>query len=415
MLTRRIWIQVVLFVVIAVAGIGYTGFRYAGLQSLFGRGGTTVKLQLADSGGIFTNADVTYRGVTIGRVGDLKVIPEGTEVDLVLNDGSPAVPADVQAVVTNRSAVGEQYVDLRPRTGNGPFLAEGSTIKATDAVTPVPLDRLLGNVDALAASVPAESLKTVVDELYNAFNGAGPDLRTVLDSTSAFAATATEYLPATRDLLSSARTVLATQNAEAGNIRSFSGDLRLLAGELKKSNPDLKHFIQAVPPVSAEINGLLAESGPGLSKVIANLLTTADVLGPRTRGLENILVTYPVLTAAANTVVPGDGTAHLGLVLNFFDPLSCTKGYGGATPRPADQVGAQRANPGLYCAEPTGSPTSVRGAQNAPYGGAPRTVPTASGTQQRPGQPSRAPLPGLAGLTGISGPTDLAGLLGLTR
>jgi phospholipid/cholesterol/gamma-HCH transport system substrate-binding protein len=411
-ITRRIRIQVALFLVIAIAGIGYTGFRYAGLQSLFGRGGTTVKLQLADSGGIFTNADVTYRGVTIGRVGELHVIPEGTEVDLVLADGSPEVPADVEAVVANRSAVGEQYVDLRPRTGNGPFLAEGSTIDAADTVTPIPLDRLLGNVDALAASVPAESLKTVVDELYDAFNGAGPDLRTVLDSTSAFAATATEYLPATKDLLSSARTVLVTQNAEAGNLRSFSGDLRLLAEELKKSDPDLRHFIRAVPPVSAEITGLLAESGPGLGKVIANLLTTADVLGPRTKGLENILVTYPLLTAAANTVVPGDGTAHLGLVLNFFDPLSCTKGYEGAALRSAELVGTQRADPGLYCAEPAGSPTSVRGAQNAPYGGTSKAAPSAPNVQRQPGA---APLPGLAGLTGISGPADLAGLLGLNH
>ncbi|MEV5298322.1 MULTISPECIES: MlaD family protein [Amycolatopsis methanolica group] len=416
MLTRRVRIQVAIFLVIAVAGIGYTGFRYAGLQSLFGRGGMVVKLQLADSGGIFTNADVTYRGVTIGKVGDLNVVPDGTEVELVINDGAPAVPADVEAVVANRSAVGEQYVDLRPRTSNGPFLTEGSTIKAKDTVTPVPLDQLLGNVDALAASVPTGSLKTVVDELYNAFNGAGPDLRTVLDSTSAFAATAKEYLPATKDLLSSARTVLTTQNAEAGNLRSFSSDLRLLAGELKKANPNLDHFIRAVPPVSAELSGLLAETGPGLGKVIANLLTTADILGPRTSGLENILATYPVLTAAANTVVPGDGTAHLGLVLNFFDPLVCTKGYQGTRLRPADQVAPRPANPDLYCAEPPGSPTSVRGAQNAPYGGTPRRAPSAPGTQQQPGPAgSPAPLPGLAGLTGISGPTDLAGLLGLPR
>ncbi|UIJ57511.1 MCE family protein [Amycolatopsis acidiphila] len=398
-----------IFVVIALAAVGYTGFRYAGLGNLFGSSGTVVKLRLADSGGIFTNADVTYRGVTVGRVGELRVIPDGTEVDLVLDRGAPPVPADVQAVVADRSAVGEQYVDLRPRTSSGPFLTAGATIEAKDAVTPVPLDQLLGNVDALAASVPTGSLKTVVDELYDAFDGAGPDLQTVLDSTSALATTAKEYLPATKDLLSSARTVLTTQNAEAGNLRSFSSDLRLLAGELKKENPDLEHFIQAVPPASAELSGLLAESGQGLGAVLANLLTTADILQPRTAGLENILATYPMLTAAANTVLPGDRTAHLGLVLNFFDPLSCTKGYERATPRPADRTDPKPADPNLYCAEPAGSPTSVRGAQNAPFGGTPRGV---------PGQPvarAAAPLPGLAGLTGTSGPKDLAGLLGLSR
>ena len=39
------------------------------------------------------------------------------------------IPSDVVAVVANRSAIGEQYVDLQPQNDTGPYLRDGSTIE----------------------------------------------------------------------------------------------------------------------------------------------------------------------------------------------------------------------------------------------------------------------------------------------
>ena len=49
---------------------------------------------------------------------------------------SPKIPADLQAEVRSVSAVGEQYVDLRPRTDSGPYLQNGSVITAENATHP---------------------------------------------------------------------------------------------------------------------------------------------------------------------------------------------------------------------------------------------------------------------------------------
>jgi phospholipid/cholesterol/gamma-HCH transport system substrate-binding protein len=76
-------------------------------------------------------------------------------------------------------------------------------------------------------------------------------------------------------------------------------------------------------------------------------------------------------------------------------------------------------NTHAYCAEPTGSPIDVPGAQNAPYGGKP-AVPVA-GTGGGQGQQSQSAAPGLAPLVGLLpglgsanlGPAGLARLLGL--
>jgi len=52
----------------------------------------------------------------------LSLTPTGVAVNLTINNGAPKIPADLNAAVANRSAVGEQYVDLRPTTDTGPFL-----------------------------------------------------------------------------------------------------------------------------------------------------------------------------------------------------------------------------------------------------------------------------------------------------
>ncbi len=368
MITRGTKLKVVAFVLVALVGVSYVSANYVGL---FRSSSTVVTMQLADSGGIFSNAEVTYRGVTIGRVGQLRLTADGVEVDLELNADAPRVPAATEAVVANRSAVGEQYVDLRPRTDSGPYLEAGSVIPRSATKTPPPVDGLLTNLDAFATSVPTDSLKVVVDELHTAFNGTGGDLQVLIDNTAAFTAAAREHLPQTTQLLKDGRIVLATQAASGGAIRSFSGDLRLIAEQLKASDGDLRRLIVAVPPASEQVSALLRESGPNLGVVFANLLTTSNILLTRRDGLEQIAVTYPIAVGGGFTVAPGDGSAHFGLALNVFDPMPCTVGYEGTRIRPGSDTSPAPLNTQAYCALAPGSATSVRGSQNAPYGGTP--------------------------------------------
>lgn len=384
MIPRKIKLQIGVFLLIALVGISYVGARYVGLGRVFGSSGYVVTMRLADSGGIFSNAEVTYRGVTIGRVGAMRLTADGIEVDLDIDPSAPKVPADLEAVVANRSAVGEQFVDLRPKGTDGPFLQAGSVIPRGSTRTPPPVDNLLTNIDTFAKSVPTDSLRTVVDELDLAFRGAGPDLQVLLDNTRSFTQTATEHLPQTKALLRDGLVVLTTQTQQGSAIRSFSGDLKLLAEQLKNSDGDLRRLIAVTPQAAEQVSALLGESGPNLGVLVANLLTTANILVTRRDGLEQIAVTYPLVAAGGFTVAPGDGSAHFGLALNVFDPAPCTVGYEGTTIRSGTDTTPVALNTQAYCALARGSASTVRGAQNAPYGGQP-TTPTGSETTQ-PGQ-----------------------------
>jgi phospholipid/cholesterol/gamma-HCH transport system substrate-binding protein len=416
MLTKRVRLQLVAFVVIAVVAVVYALFRFTDIGKMFGAEGYTVKLELAESGGIFTNAEVNYRGYEVGRVGEIHLTEQGIQVDLNISPDAPDIPADLDAVVAIRSAVGEQYVDLRPRTDGGPYLSGASVISADRTKTPLGAETVISDLDSLASSVPTDSLRTVVDELDKAFAGTGPDLQVLLDSTSDFTKTATEHLPQTIALINDSGTVLDTQVAQSSNITSFANDLSLLSEQLRDSDADLRRLIASTPQAAKAITDLLAESGPGLSVVFANLLTTSNILAARKDGIEYALVSYPLFSAAGQGLLAADpGQGHLGLVLNLFNPPPCTKGYEQTEKHDGDEVGQMPpVADQTYCAEPTGSPINVRGSGNAPYNGQPVQSPNpyGTGTVQQQGGLAQGSLPGTVTQPGSVAPS-LAALLGV--
>ncbi|WP_019818431.1 MCE family protein [Saccharomonospora saliphila] len=417
MLLRKTKLQLVAFLVISVLGVAYALVRFTDVERAFGSGGYTVHLDLAESGGIFTGAEVTYRGYNVGEVGPLRLTESGLRADLEIDADAPPIPGELTAAVANRSAVGEQYVDLRPTRDDGPYLRQDSVIPADKVTTPVRTEALIEDLYSFTESVPTDSLRTIVDESYDAFSGTGDDLQVLMDTTREFTRVAREHLPQTVDLLEDGSTVLRTQNELSGSMRSFSEDLAALSETLKNSDGDIRELIDVAPRAATQISEVLADTGPGLSALIANLLTTSNVAVTRLDGLEQAFVTYPVVAAGAFSVTPGDGHAHLGLVLNMFNPPACTKGYRAPDEyRPGDDTSYRPPKDDAYCAEPEGSPISVRGSQNAPYNGVP-TVPSEQQVESNSDRDSEQlaamrGAPGIAGSPGMS-ITSLRELVGL--
>ncbi|MFE4868308.1 MlaD family protein [Streptomyces sp. NPDC056682] len=418
MLTLATRLKNLAFLVIGVLVLGYTGFTYADVGHYVGiRDYYTVKVHLAETGGLFTHSNVTYRGVSVGRVGPIDLTDDGVVAELRIDNSAPPIPSALEAVVANLSAVGEQYIDLRPTSTEAPYLGDGAEIAQYATRTPAPVTTVLTGVNDLAASVPLDSLRTVVDEFGKAFEGRGDDLQVLLDSGGDFVKAADKALPTTTTLLADGETVLRTQAEEGRAIKTFASGAQQLAVTLKGSDIDLRRLIAAAPDAAGQISGLLRDLDPQLGVVLANLLTTADVAVTRQRGIEELLVKLPPLAAAGATAIDGKG-ANLGMAVTFFAPLPCTDGYGGTTYRNGlETLDTPNLNTKARCAAPASSGIDVRGSAHAPGGG---PVPAPATPGSLPPRPATAtpstPLPGALALPAlpVGGPSDLAGLLGMT-
>ena len=366
MLTTATRVKIIAFIVIGLTVIVYIGLRYADLGRYVGLPGYyVVHVDLAQAGGAFPNGDVTYRGVTVGTIGAINLSPDGVVADLDIDDSAPRIPAQVQAVVADRSAVGEQYIDLRPKTSNGPYLNAGDTIPQQDTQTPLPVQDLLQSIDALASSVPDQSLRTVVDELDNAFQGQGPNLQTLLDTSSSLTKAATDDLPSTQQLINDSQTVLQTQSAESDALQAFGRNAELIARQLDSSDPQLRSVINNAPGAASQISGLLNDNNPSLGDLLANLINLADLAQTRETGITEFLSTSPAAIAAGSSVITGDG-ANFGLIPTFYTPQECTQGYGSGGLPDSTVTTNVGMNTGASCAAPPSSGINVRGSANAP-------------------------------------------------
>ncbi|MGB6888454.1 MAG: MlaD family protein, partial [Mycobacterium sp.] len=170
MLTRFVRIQLIIFTIASIVGVTAMVLVYMQAPTLLGIGRMTVKLELPRTGGLYRFSNVTYRGVQVGKVTDVRATRAGAEATLSLAS-SPKIPADLQANVFSVSAVGEQYVDLQPRTDDGPYLRDGSVITVKDTGVPQAVGPMLDQVSALLQSIPKDKLGKLLDESFKGLNG----------------------------------------------------------------------------------------------------------------------------------------------------------------------------------------------------------------------------------------------------
>lgn len=361
--------QLMVFALITMVGVAYVGAKYARLDRLVVDSSYPVVAHFKDSGGIFSGANVSYRGVTVGQVGALQVTDKGVDVTLQIDNGSPRIPADTVAMVANRSAVGEQYVDLLPNTDNGPYLQQDSQIPTAETRTPIPPTKLLSDLDTTVESVHKESLRTVVSEMGKAFNGTGDDLGQIIDTSNSFIKTANDNFDVTSSLINDSNTVLKTQIDSASDIRSFAHNLALFSDTMVSSDKDLRRVIDNGSATANQLRGFLKDNKVNLGELINNLVTTGEVTVKHLDGIEQVLVLYPYVVEGGYTVVAKDPKsglydAHFGLILQQ-DPKVCTKGYDPAERRSPQNRSDKPMDMDAHCSEPP-STSNARGSQNAP-------------------------------------------------
>ncbi|AZG48188.1 MCE family protein [Gordonia insulae] len=375
MLSKAVRIQLIVFVVVGLVALVYVGAKYARLDRLAGVGQYTVTASMKESGGIFTNAEVTYQGVPVGRVGALTLTKDGVDVALELNSGGPEIPASAVAVVANRSAIGEQYVDLQPTSSEGPFLSDGSVITKTSV--PPPLEDVVASAIDFTSSIPIDDLHTVITELGKAFNGQGENVTRLVDSLSKLSRSGYDSLDQTISLIQNSNVVLATQADQSDAILSWSRNLDLITATLAASDPDLRRLLTTGTASATQISALLQQYGGDISTVVKQLAGTLRTIEPTSFATAPTFAMLSALSAGSHAPAPGDGQIHFGVVLETNNPAACTRGYESTNAMIREMKRKDPSfdihydefpfNTNAKCSVPVGNPTGVRSADRAAY------------------------------------------------
>ncbi len=374
-LTLRVRLQLAVFAVIALVAGGIMMFRYLDLgNQFFGIGHYRVTVDLPTAAGLYPNANVTYRGTEVGRVEDVGLTPTGVAAVLSLRSGM-RIPADLQAQVHSQTAVGEQFIEFVPRSGDSPALRDGDVIPVGRTSIPPDINSLLSATNAGLSAIPHDNLRTAIDESYTAVGGLGPELARLVKGTTTLAADARTNLAALTTLIDQSKPILDTQVDTSDAIRAWAANVAQITGELAAQDSSMRGLLNTGPDAVDEARRLLDRLKRTLPILAANLASVGQVALTYQPSIEQLLVLMPPLVemlqgstlADRDTKQAYKGT-YLLFNLNVNLPPPCTTGF-----LPPNQVRSpsevdypDRLPGDMYCRVPQDSLLNVRGAHNLP-------------------------------------------------
>jgi phospholipid/cholesterol/gamma-HCH transport system substrate-binding protein len=374
-MTRRIWIQITIFLTVSVVAIAVIAYGYIRIPDLFGIGHYEVTVQLPEAAGLYERANVTYRGTEVGEVEQVKLTDSGVEAVLSLDSGVK-IPSDLEAEVHSQSAVGEQYLALLPRNSTSAPLKNGDVVASANTTVPPDINALLDATNRGLQAIPHDNLKTVVDEGYVAFGGLGPEISRFIKGGAALASDARANLDELNNVVDNVGPVLDTQTDTSDAVQAWAAHLADITTSLKNNDGALRGVLQNAPAAADEVESLLERIQPTLPVLLSNLVSLTQVGITYRADLEQLLVLYPTGTSMAQAIgLPGRnqkgpyaGGQFLSFNLNLNLPPPCTTGF-----LPAQQMRSQSLEDypdppagSLYCRIPQDSVNNVRGARNIP-------------------------------------------------
>ncbi|MFE9320688.1 MCE family protein [Nocardia sp. NPDC052278] len=370
-LTRFVRIQLTVFTILTVVSLTVMGLKFVQIPALLGIGRYQVTIELATNGNLYKTANVTYRGKTVGRVADIEPAPDGVMATLSM-DSDTKIPDDVDAHVHSRSAIGEQYVDLVPRTSAPPYLRDGSRIPVDRTTVPQDIGTLLDTVNRSLAALPSDNLHKLIDESYRGFDGTGPSIARLLDAASGLSKDGRENITPMTNLIENAGPVLDATVASDASIRAWAGNVATLTGQLADSDATLRDLLVQGRAAADQATALFEKLRPTLPVLLANMVGLGQVAVTYNAALEQILVLLPAGAAVLDTMAypnrNGTPSDFMSFKLGMNVPPPCTVGYLPASQRrdaSAEDEPTRPVQP-LYCALPQSDPNAVRGARNYP-------------------------------------------------
>lgn len=376
-LPRTIWIQLAVLAVVTVISTGIMVFKYIDLPALLGFGRYTVSVDMPASGGLYPSSVVSYRGTEIGRVSSIETTPDGVRAELRMHTAE-RIPAEVTASVHSRSAVGEQYLELDPRPGvteDAPVLKDGDVIEVGRVQVPPDIAELLDAADRGIKAIPADNLRTVVDEANKAVAGLGPELSRIIDGSTSLAIEAGKTVGPITTLIDQAPPVLESQVRTADSIAAWARHMSAITGQIESQDAALSSLLSQGGPALREGQALFDRMAPTLPVLLASMVSLGEIAVTYRSDIEQLLVLFPQGTAVMSAItVANSGVLepyrgiYLDFNLNLNLPPPCNTGFLPVQQQRApSQVDAPDRTAGeLYCRVPQDSILNVRGARNIP-------------------------------------------------
>lgn len=353
---HKAWLSALALLVTLIVGVAYLtlgALRWNPLKSTY-----RVKVELPASGGLLANQDVTLRGIPIGKIDKLSIVPEGVDAEIKLFEGAE-VSESSKARVAGLSAAGEQYLDFDGGTGQAPYLSNGSTFAMGRTEIPVTLGELLAHSDGMLKQIDTTKLELIKKELGMSKDGP-QKLDDLIGGGLYLVSTLDGVLPQTTRMLNTSRVTLQLVSDKQEGMKVATGNFNEVLGGVNRMTGGFRQLVTQGPKTFGAVDNLFNDNSDTMVQLLGDLTTVSELMYLRVPALNALFPTYRG---------------------SLFDSLSSVIHDGGfwvnadAYPRYACDYGTPRQPPAsadyhepfmyTYCRDDDPA-VLIRGAKNAP-------------------------------------------------
>jgi phospholipid/cholesterol/gamma-HCH transport system substrate-binding protein len=244
---------------------------YLGLTQLVMQpgGGRTVRVDFADASGLMPRNDVTMRGVPVGAVKSVQLLPSGLARIVLQLEAGVQVASGAKAEIGRRSPIGDLTVDLIP--GTGAPMRDGALIGVGNTIQPPDPEKAIEALAGVLHAVPSQDLSTVVTELARAVRGRAQDLASLSETTA----------------------------------------------DLPQRILEVRAQLESLITNGPKVTGVFAQNAKALANDISTTATLADILRDRRYDLVSLMKNGASFAKAANELISGEKPNILCLVQDF--------------------------------------------------------------------------------------------------
>ncbi|MEC3920610.1 MlaD family protein [Nocardia sp. CDC160] len=277
---------------------------------------TDASMVMPNSGGLSVGSPILLTGMKVGKVTSVDSTARGVEVGFRI-DGDRRLPTNSDITIEQLSALGEPFVEFRPKAAGGPYLTDGQRLDTAAVTSPLSVPEVSRLVNKVMNQLDPKVAASLASTLGTAFHDTDSSMPNLTRAGDLLAQAIMSREPKIAQLLNSFQ-------AAASNIAGMGEATAAAAPAFVQFEQSLEELINAVgrlvdrapgPQAYVEGNGLapflakltdwLAQAGPELKTLAPQLQPLADAA--RTAGPQ-INISSLISQALAST---GDGAVRV--------------------------------------------------------------------------------------------------------
>ncbi len=248
-------------------------------------GGYPLTADFDDVSGLRAGDQVKIAGTPVGRVGGIKVVAGRARVELTVDDGV-RVPADSQATIRWRDALGRRVVYLVPGTAEK-MIEPGARISVTRSA--VNTDDLIEGLAPLTRSVDAAQVNKLLVSLARALEGNTGEVTALIENVDVLLATVASRRENIGLLLEDYATVTELVASRDKQIGQAIDNLVQLGDAFARNRTLVDNTLVELARLSRTSDAVLGENADQLGQVLDKLAVITGGVRRNTATVSQIL------------------------------------------------------------------------------------------------------------------------------